>query len=67
MEMNWLKTCELIPDGVQTLSKMPSKHVEGVYPKYITHGKGAYVWGDGGKKYIDYPCALGAILLGHAG
>ena len=64
--MNWLKTCELIVDGVQTLSKMPSKHVEGVYPKYITHGKGAYVWGDDGKKYIDYPCALGAILLGHA-
>ena len=64
--MNWLKTCELIVDGVQTLSKMPEKHVNGVYPKYITHGKGAYVYGDDGKRYIDYPCGLGAVLLGYA-
>lgn len=64
--MNWMiKTCEIIPDGVQTLSKMPSKHVEGVYPKYITKGDGAYVWGDNDKKYIDYPCGLGAVLLGY--
>jgi len=64
--MNWLKTLELIPDGVQTLSKMPSKHVNGVYPKYITHAKGAYVYGDDGKRYIDYPCGLGSVLLGYA-
>jgi glutamate-1-semialdehyde aminotransferase len=62
---NWLKTCEVIPDGVQTLSKMPSKHVEGIYPKYIIKGDGAYVWGDDNKRYIDYPCGLGAILLGY--
>jgi len=62
---NWLRTCEIIPDGVQTLSKMPSKFVDGVYPKYITKGDGAYVWGDNDKKYIDYPCGLGAILLGY--
>lgn len=62
---NWTKTTELIPDGVQTLSKMPSRYVEGVYPKYIERGEGAYVWGDNGKKYIDYPCGLGAVLLGY--
>jgi glutamate-1-semialdehyde aminotransferase len=63
--MNWLKACEIIPDGVQTLSKMPSKHVDGVYPKYITKGDGAYVWGDNNIKLIDYPCGLGSILLGY--
>lgn len=62
---SWLKTCEVIPDGVQTLSKMPSKHVNRIYPKYITKGDGAYVWGNNDKKYIDYPCGLGAILLGY--
>lgn len=62
---NWLQTCEIIPDGVQTLSKMPEKHVSGIYPKYITKGDGAYVWGDNDKKYIDFPCGLGAILLGY--
>ncbi len=63
--MNWEKTLSLIPDGVQTLSKMPSKHVDDVYPKYITKGQGAMVWGSDGKEYVDYPCGLGAILLGH--
>jgi len=62
---NWEETLEYIPDGVQTLSKMPSKHVDGVYPKYIDRAKGAYIW-CGDKKYIDYPLGLGPIVLGHA-
>ncbi len=63
--MNWNRTLSLIPDGVQTLSKMPNKYVDGVYPKYISHGKGSKVYAEG-KEYIDYTCGLGAILLGHA-
>ena len=63
--MNWNDTLNVIPDGVQTLSKMPSKHVNGVYPKYIDRAEGAYVW-CGDKKYIDYPLGLGPIVLGHA-
>ncbi len=50
---------------MQTLSKMPNKFVEGVYPIYLEWGKGAYV-GDDKSRFIDYPLALGAILLGHA-
>jgi len=63
--MNWDRTEHLIPDGVQTLSKMPSKHIDGVYPKYLDRGKGACVWA-GDKEYIDYPCGLGTNLLGYA-
>ena len=63
--MNWDRTLSLIVDGVQTLSKMPNKYVDGVYPKYISHGKGSKVYGDG-NEYIDYTCGLGAIVLGHA-
>jgi len=63
--MNWDETLKVIPDGVQTLSKMPSKHVNRVYPKYIDKAEGAYVW-CGDKKYIDYPLGLGPIVLGHA-
>jgi len=59
------KTCNVIPDGVQTLSKMPCRHVEGVYPFYIERGEGPYIFDGEGKKYIDYPCGLGTILLGH--
>ena len=64
-EMSWEETCKYIPDGVQTISKMPSKHVNGVYPKYIDRAEGAYVY-CGDKKYIDYPLGLGAVVLGHA-
>ena len=63
--MDWKETLQYIPDGVQTLSKMPSKHINGIYPKYIDRAKGAYVW-SGDKKYVDYPLALGPIVLGHA-
>ncbi|MCK5018653.1 MAG: aminotransferase class III-fold pyridoxal phosphate-dependent enzyme, partial [Candidatus Peribacteraceae bacterium] len=63
--MNWNRTLSLMPDGVQTLSKMPNKYVDGVYPKYISHGKGSKVYADG-KEYIDYTSGLGAIILGHA-
>lgn len=64
--MNWQDTCKVIPEGVQTLSKRPCVHVDGVYPKWIVRGNGCHVWDIKGNKYIDYPCSLGANVLGHA-
>lgn len=32
----------------------------------IDRGEGAYVWDMDGKRYIDYQCAWGPIILGHA-
>ena len=63
--MDWKKQTSLIPDGVQTMSKMPCRYVEGVYPVFVDRAEGAYCYA-GDKKYIDYPLALGPILLGHA-
>jgi len=60
----WEHQESVTPCGCQTLSKMPSKHVNGVYPKFIDRGKGAYVYAEN-KEYIDYPLGLGPILLGH--
>jgi glutamate-1-semialdehyde aminotransferase len=65
MKTAWEKQLEVIPNGVQTESKRPCRHVEGVYPKFITRGDGAYIFDENGKKYIDYPLGLGPILLGH--
>jgi glutamate-1-semialdehyde 2,1-aminomutase/spore coat polysaccharide biosynthesis protein SpsF len=45
---------------------MPNKYVEGVYPLFMEYGKGAYVSDGEGNSFIDYPCGLGAILLGHS-
>ena len=63
--MNFSRTQKIIPDGVQTLSKMPSKYVDGVYPEYIDEGYGCHV-NAGGTEYIDFTGSLGVNLLGHA-
>lgn len=63
--MDWKEqTLKVIPNGVQTESKRPDRHVKGVYPKWIDSAKGAYVT-SGDREYLDYSCALGAIILGY--
>ncbi len=61
----WERAIRLIPAGTQTLSKGPDQFVRGVTPKYLKKGKGAHVWDVDGNRYIDYPLALGPILLGY--
>jgi glutamate-1-semialdehyde aminotransferase len=56
----------IIPAVTQTLSKNPTQWVEGVAPAYIARAKGAHVWDVDGNRYIDFPMALGPVLLGHA-
>jgi glutamate-1-semialdehyde aminotransferase len=62
----WARAERLIPCGTQTLSKAPDQFVRGVYPIYLAEGRGCRVIDVDGTEYIDYPMALGAILLGHA-
>ncbi len=50
---------------MQTLSKMPNKYVEGVYPVFLEQGNGCYVSDGEGNQFIDYPLGLGTVLLGH--
>ena len=56
---------EIIPGATQTLSKGADRFVNGVTPKYISHGEGSHVWDVDGNEYVDWPMALGAILLGY--
>jgi len=65
-EALWQRATQVIPCGSQTLSKMPSQFVRGVYPKYLVRGRGCRVTDADGHDYIDWPMALGAVLLGHA-
>lgn len=65
-EKYWKKTIKLIPSGVQTFSKMPLQHVDGVSPKYIHKSKKCFSWDIDNNKYIDYMCGLGPIILGYA-
>jgi glutamate-1-semialdehyde aminotransferase len=61
----WDNAVRLMPKGTQTMSKCPDQFVDGVYPKFVKSGKGAYLYGLDGKKYLDYMCALGPIILGY--
>jgi len=61
----WEEGRKLIPCGTQTASKGPDQFVRGVYPIYLQSGRGSHVFDVDGNEYIDYPCSLGAIFLGH--
>jgi glutamate-1-semialdehyde aminotransferase len=64
-EALWERARRVIPGGTQTLSKAPSQFVDGVSPKFLQRGRGSHVWDVDGNEYIDYPMALGPILLGY--
>jgi len=55
----------VLPGITQTYSKAPDQQVEGVYPVFLERGEGCRVWDLEGNEYIDYPCALGPIVLGY--
>jgi glutamate-1-semialdehyde aminotransferase len=61
----WQRALRVIPTGTQTLSKAPSQFVDGFSPKFLRRGRGCHVWDVDGNEYIDYPMALGPILLGY--
>ena len=57
---------KIIPAGTQTFSKGVSQFVEGFSPKYLDHGKGAYVWDVDGNKYLDYIMGCHPLVLGYS-
>ncbi len=56
----------VIPMATQTLSKGPTQFVQGVAPIYLERGKGSHVFDVDGNEYIDYPGALGPVVLGYS-
>ena len=55
----------VIPSCTQTFSKGPTQFVQGVAPIFLQRGRGSHVWDVDGNEYIDYPMALGPIVLGY--
>jgi glutamate-1-semialdehyde aminotransferase len=54
-----------IPAQSQTFSKGWTQFPLGVSPVFAARADGGYVWDVDGHKYIDWPMALGPLLLGH--
>ncbi|MBX7069479.1 MAG: aminotransferase class III-fold pyridoxal phosphate-dependent enzyme [Microthrixaceae bacterium] len=61
----WERAQRVIPLGTQTLSKSPTQFVQGATPIFLQRGRGAHVWDVDGNEYVDYPMALGPVLLGY--
>lgn len=55
----------VIPSCTQTFSKGPTQFVQGVAPVFLARGRGSHVWDVDGHEYIDYPMALGPLILGY--
>jgi glutamate-1-semialdehyde aminotransferase len=56
----------VIPGASQTVSKGPTQWVQGVAPAFVARASGAVVWDVDGNAYLDFPMALGPVILGHA-
>ncbi|MDP6289589.1 MAG: aminotransferase class III-fold pyridoxal phosphate-dependent enzyme, partial [Arenicellales bacterium] len=54
----------VIPGGVNSPVRA-FKSVGGT-PVFINRAKGAYLWDESGKSYIDYVGSWGPMILGHA-
>lgn len=56
---------QVIPLASQTFSKAPNQFVRGASPVFLARGQGSHVWDVDGNEFIDYPTALGPIILGY--
>ena len=57
---------KIIPHQTGTFSRAASSYVEGVFPTYITSGKGSHFTDVDGNEFIDYLMGLGPITLGYS-
>lgn len=56
---------ELIPGGVQLISRRPSRLANGVSPIYAAEAEGARILDVDGNTYLDWGSAIGTCLLGY--
>jgi glutamate-1-semialdehyde aminotransferase len=56
---------QLIPGATQTMSKGPTQWAQGFAPNYLRRASGARVQDVDGRWYLDFPMALGPVILGH--
>src|SRR5690349_21124847 len=58
------RACQYMPGGVN--SPVRAFHGVGGEPIFISHAKGAYIYDQKNKAYIDYVGSWGPMILGHA-
>ena len=53
----------VLPGGVN--SPVRAYRAVGMAPRFITRADGAYLWDEDGRRYLDYVCSWGPMILGH--
>lgn len=53
----WAATRELIKEN---------DYANNIFPQYVSHAKGAFVWDADKNKYLDFILGYGPVILGHA-
>jgi len=59
------KAKKLIPSCTQTFSKGWTQYPFGASPIFVSRADKGHVWDVDGNEYIDWPMAIGPIILGH--
>jgi glutamate-1-semialdehyde 2,1-aminomutase/spore coat polysaccharide biosynthesis protein SpsF len=60
------RALRVIPLGTQTMSKHVSQFVGDASPLFVQRAQGSHVWDVDGNEFVDFPMALGPVLLGYA-
>lgn len=57
------KSLKYVPGGVHS----PVRSFKGLHttPRFINRGKGAYIWDEDGKNYVDFCMSFGPLIHGH--
>lgn len=68
LSKKWIRRGETCEAWSATLSQIrkDDQFIEGAYPTYASHARGAYLWDVDGHRYIDYILGYGTVILGHA-
>ena len=57
------RASRVIPGGMY--GHMRAAGLPAGYPQFFSRGDGCYVWDADGRKYLDFMCSWGPIVLGH--
>ena len=55
--------CQVLPGGVN--SPVRAYRSVGLTPRFIQRAEGSYIYDVEGRRYIDYVCSWGPMILGH--
>lgn len=61
----YARALEVIPGGMQLISRRPYILAQGISPIYADHAKGSHLWDVDGNEYIDWISGIWAIILGY--